>query len=199
MRILRAFGAALASLCAACAVHSVAPPADQAAPASNGAAPLYTAQERASLFGCSALTDSAMIIAEMKQKGTPIQDANAFFAGRPNSQLTQATVVKVYDDNVGNVWDYAVTFFGDCAARVSKVPRDRSGSAGFCMLNSMIATNAQASKAAGVPIEKVDRYFARFPGELPKAIIARVYAQSQNRAEAHAEAWNSCMAPISGS
>ena len=198
MRILRAFCAALAGLCAACAMHPAAPAASEAAPASSGAAPLYTAQERASLFGCSALTDSAMIIAEMKQKGTPIQDANAFFAERPNSQLTLATVVKVYDDKVGNVWDYAVSFFGDCAARVAKVPRERSGSAGFCMLNSMIATNAQASKAAGVPVEKVDRYFARFPGELPRAIIARVYAQSQSRAEAHADAWNSCMAPISG-
>ncbi len=206
MRIIHAFTTALACLCAACAVHPVAPAAAAppgtavlpAAGAPDNAAPLYSAQEKASLFGCSALTDSAMIVAEMKQKGIPRQDAKAFFANRPNSQLTLATVDKVYDDSVGNVWDYATSFFGDCATHVARVPRERSGPASFCMLNSMIATNAQASKDAGVPIEKVDQYFAGFPGDQPRAIIAGVYAQSQTRAEAHAQVWNACMASISG-
>ena len=197
MKILRAFAMALGVFCAACSVHPVTPAASSGTAQAAGGVPHYSAQERASLYGCSALTDSAMIIAEMKQKGAPIQDVKAFFADRPNAQLTLATVDRVYDDKIGNVWDYAVVFFGDCATRVSQVPRDRSGPAGFCMLNSMIAANAQASKTAGVPIEKVDQYFSRFPGELPKAIIARVYAQSQTRAQAHAEAWNACMAPIS--
>jgi len=206
MRIFRAFAAALACLCGACSLHPVVPaasatPGTAVAPATatpGNAAPLYSAQEKASLFGCSALTDSAMIIAEMKQKGVPIQDAKAFFANRPNSQLTLATADKVYDDKVGNVWDYATGFFDDCAAHVSKVSRERSGPASFCMLNSMIAANAQGSKAAGLPIEQVDRYFAGFPGDQPKAIVAGVYAQSQTRAEAHAQVWNACMAPISG-
>ena len=205
MRIFRAFTAALACLCAACSTQPVQPAAsatagtavtpDAGAPANP--APLYSAQEKTSLFGCSALTDSAMITAEMKRKGTPVQDAKAFFASRPNSQLTLAVVDEVYDDSVGNVWDYATRFFGDCAAGVSRVPRERSGQASFCMLNSMIATNAQASKEAGVPIEKVEQYFAGFPGDQPKAIIAGVYARSLTRAEAHAQVWNACMAPIS--
>ncbi|MDB5976086.1 MAG: hypothetical protein JWR07_2846 [Nevskia sp.] len=198
MKILRVFAAALGVFCAACSTHPVTPAADGGPAQAAASVPHYSAQERGSLYGCSALTDSAMIIAEMKQKGAPIQDVKAVFADRPNAQLTLATVDRVYDDKVGNVWDYAVTFFGDCATRVSRVPRDRSGPAGFCMLNSMIAANAQASKMAGVPIEKVDQYFSRFPGELPKSIIAGVYARSQTRAEAHAEAWNACMAPISG-
>jgi hypothetical protein len=196
------WAAALACLCTACASTPSAP-----GPAASAAAPadssgktrsLYSATESASLFGCSALTDSAMIIAEMKQKGMSLEQAKAYFAARPNSELTLATADLVYDAAVGNVWDYATKFFGDCAASVSKVPRSRSGPASFCMLNSMIAANAQASKQAGVPIEKVESYFAVFPGDTPKAIITRVYSQSQTRAAAHAEAWNACMAQISG-
>ena len=202
MRIFRAVAATLSCLCAACAVHPVAPAASTGpgavTPAAGTAAPLYSARERASLFGCSALTDTAMIVADMKHRGVSLQDVKGFYAGRPNSDLTLATADKVYDDKVGNIWDYATVFFGDCATRVSLVPRERTGPASFCMLNSMIAASAQASREAHVPIEKVEQYFAGFPGDQPRAIITRVYAQSQSRAEAHAEAWNACMAPISG-
>ena len=200
MTISRLMALALAALCAACSMHRVEPETAAAAALPSAGGPLYTARERASLFGCSALTDSAMIIAEMKRKGVPLNDVKAFFADRPNAQLTQATADRVYDDQVGNVWDYAVGFFDQCAAGVSQVPRQRSGPASFCMLNSMIAATAQGSREAGVPIEQVDQYFAGFPGALPKAIIAQVYAApaQQTRAEAHAQAWNGCMAPISG-
>jgi len=200
MKICNVLAAALTCLGAACASNPAPESATTtAAPVSPApAAALYSAAERASLFGCSALSDSAMIVAEMKRKGTPIADAKAYFADRPNAQLTLATVDEVYDAHIDNVWDYATRFFGDCAAQVSGVPRQRSGPASFCMLDSLIATTAQASHEAGVPIEKVEGYFAGFPGERPKAIIAGVYAQEQTRAAAHAQAWNTCMDSISG-
>lgn len=203
MTLFRIVAPVLAGLAAACSTQPAVPAASPAAPppaaaADAAGAPQYSASERASLFGCSALTDSAMIIAEMKHKGASVSQAKAFFADRPNAQLTLATVDRVYDDPVGNVWDYALRFFGDCAAGVSQVPRERSGPASFCMLNGMIAANAQGSSDAGVPIEQVEQYFAGFPGELPKSIIAGVYAHPQTRAQAHADAWNACMAPLSG-
>jgi hypothetical protein len=198
MKIFRALAFTLLCLGAGCASNPPPAPVPASADSAPMPAALYTAKERASMFGCSALTDSAMIIAEMKRNGASRQDAKAFFADRPNAPLTLATVDKVYDDRIGNVWDYATVFFTDCAAHVSAVPRDRSGPASFCMLNSMIAATAQASRQADVPIEKVNQYFAGFPGALPQSIIAGVYAQTQTRAEAHAQAWNSCMEKISG-
>src|SRR5580698_2550678 len=114
MRIFRAVAAALSCLCAACAVHPVAPAASTGpgavTPAAGTAAPLYSARERASLFGCSALTDTAMIVADMKHRGVSLQDVKGFYAGRPNSDLTLATADRVYDDKVGNIWDYATVF-----------------------------------------------------------------------------------------
>jgi hypothetical protein len=193
----------LACLGAACTSNPVIPadPADPAAvagPAPAQPAALYSAAERSDLFGCSALTDTAMIIAEMKQNGTLIEAAKGYFAGRPNADLTLATVDMVYDAAIKNIWDYATVFFRDCATHVAKVPATRSGPASVCMLDGMIAANAQTSKQAGVPIDKVERYFSGFAGDMPKAIIARVYAQPQTRAAAHAQAWNSCMDSISG-
>jgi len=199
VKICNVLAAALACLGAACASNPAPGSTTATTPGPSApAAALYSAKERASLFGCSALTDSAMIIAEMKRKGMPIAEVKAYFADRPNAQLTLATADQVYDAHIDNVWDYATKFFGDCAAQVSGVPHERSGPASFCMLDSMIATTAQASQEAGVPIEKVDQYFAGFPGDRPRAIIAGVYAQAQTRAVAHAEAWNACMGPISG-
>jgi hypothetical protein len=193
MKISRILAAPPGLVLASVTLAGLAACATAPVPQAPATTAMYAPAERANLFGCSALTDSAMIIAEMKRKGAPRDTAKGYFAGRPNADLTLATVDLVYDAHIVNVWDYATVFFGDCAAHVARVPATRAGPAGFCMLNSMIAATAQGSQAEGTPIDQVERYFAGFPGELPRAIIARAYAQPQSRAAAHAQAWNECM------
>ena len=84
-------------------------------------------------------------------------------------------------------------------AEPANVPPDRTGLAGYCKQNSMIAMTAQGYKDAGLPAEKVYGHFAKLdngPGSTPRPVIDWVYANSYTRANAGVEEWKACMAPL---
>jgi hypothetical protein len=193
MRILATILAGALSLCAGCAANAPSTPSAPPAPKA-----MYSAAEKTKLTPCVGMTDIAWSVAERKLRGEKIDQVKALYAPRPNSKLTLALVDKVYGESFRYSWDYAVSFFNECALEMASVPSDRARLAAYCMQNGMIASVAQTYRASGLPKEKAYERFAQFQGDTPRKIIDGVYAQSKSRAESEMETWQSCMAPISG-
>jgi hypothetical protein len=159
----------------------------------------YTAREYNGMSVCLGVTDTAWTNATQKLQGVSLADAKKHYDGKlegTQKDLALRTVDKVYGDSFTNPWDYAVSFFGECAENIAGVRKDRSGMAGYCMQNSMIGMTAWDYKNAGLPVEKVYEHFAKFNSATPHAIVDRVYAGSKARADIGLEEWKSCMEPL---
>jgi hypothetical protein len=159
----------------------------------------YTQREYNGMSACLGLTDTAFTNAAEKLQGISLADAKKFYDGKlvgTQKDLALRTVDKVYGDSFTNAWDYAISIFGECAENVAGVRKDRSGMAGYCMLNSLIGTNAWDFKKSGLPVEKVYEYFAKLNSVTPHAIIDRVYASSKSRGDIGVDEWKSCMDPL---
>jgi len=172
---------------AASATQPVPPPATRA--------PLYSHREYNAMTTCVGLTDNAYSIAVLRLKGRSLADVKSLYDATETAKLMLPLVDKVYGDKVPNAWEYAVAFFSECALNMGDVPASRSGLAGYCMQNGMIASIAARYRDGETPKNWVYEQFAPL-GETPKGIIDRVYAASKSRAEAELDAWKVCMAPI---
>src|SRR5580704_4553068 len=160
----------------------------------------YTQKEYSGLLGCVGLTDTAWKSASQKLAGVSIDDAKKIYDGHLEGALKTLNlhvVDKVYGDSFTNAWDYAVTFYGECAQNVADVGKDRSGLANYCMQNSIISMAAWEYKNAGEPVENVYQHFGKL-SEVPTArsIIDRVYAGSKSRADTSLDEWQSCAKPL---
>ena len=105
----------------------------------------YTEKEYTGLLGCVGLTDTAWKSASQKLAGISIDDAKKIYDGRLEGALKTLNlhvVDKVYGDSFTNAWNYAVTFYGECAQNVADVGKDRSGLANYCTQNSIISMTA---------------------------------------------------------
>ena len=162
----------------------------------------YTEKEYSAMLYCVGLTDTAWTNAEQKLQGVSLEDAKKRYEGKLDGNqktLVLRIVDRVYGDSFKSSWDYAVSFFSECGQNLANVPPDRTGLAGYCMQNSMIAMTAQGYKDAGLPAEKVYGHFAKLdngPGSTPRPVIDWVYANSYTRANAGVEEWKACMAPL---
>src|SRR5580658_4055495 len=101
----------------------------------------YTEKEYNALQSCHAMTMTAWMGAIRKLNGTSLADAKKYYDGRV--EAAEKDVIfrvfdKVYGDSFTNAWDYAVSFFGQCAQEIANVGKDRSSLASYCMQNSMI-------------------------------------------------------------
>lgn len=159
----------------------------------------YTDKEYRGLMACVGLADTAWTTAERKLKGVSLEEAKKRYGGKldgPAKDLPLRVIDKVYSDKFSNSWDYAVSFYRECAQNVADVPQDRSGMATYCMQNSMIGMTAQEYKEAGLPAEKATEHFAKFKADAPKLVIGWVYANSWTRADAGMEVWKTCAQPL---
>jgi hypothetical protein len=166
-------------------------------PSKPSLAKTYTAKERMQMTYCIGLSETARKAAIEKLRRTPIDEVKSLYDGKPNARLNVATVDKVYKEHVTTPWDYAVGFFGECAAELAGVSRDRVNLASFCMQNQLIADVAFQYKAAGKPKDQAYAQFAQFKSATPKAIVDQVYDSTKDRAAIRMEVWNSCMADLS--
>lgn len=160
----------------------------------------YTDKEYRGLLLCHGMTDTAWTNAVQKLNGVNIEDAKKHYDGRLEGALKDLTlhiVDTVYNDSFTNAWDYAVSFYGECAQNVAKVGKDRSGLANYCMQNSMIGMTAAEYRTSGQPVEKAYQYFGKLGAEPTlRSVIDRVYAGSKSRADAGVDEWQSCMKPL---
>ncbi|HKV25793.1 MAG TPA: hypothetical protein VJN93_14460 [Candidatus Acidoferrum sp.] len=159
---------------------------------------VYTDKEYSGMLACVGMTDTAWTNAAQKLKGVSLADATKYYDGRLQGSpkdMALLIVNQVYKDSFTNAWDYAVSFFGDCALNIAKVGKDRSGPANYCMQNSMIAMTAWEYRNSGQPIENVYPQFAKL-GATPRSIIDRVYAGSLPRAQTGLDLWESCVQPL---
>lgn len=159
----------------------------------------YSDKEYSGMLSCVGMTDIAWGTALQKLKGLSLADVQKYQNEHQNEavkHLSLLIVDQVYKDSFTNAWEYAVSFFGECALNLANVPKDRSGLAGYCMQNAMIGMVAWESKNAGQPIENVYQSFARFNSPTPRSIIDRAYASSNRREEIGLNEWKSCMQPM---
>ena len=157
----------------------------------------YTLDERAKMTVCVGLTDVAQRIAEQKRRGQRIEDVKAYYAAGANARLFVPLVDKVYGATFTNAWDYAVSFFMECAREMASVSGGHVEPAAWCLQHGMIASVAHTDQAAGVPKEQTYERFTVLSGEAPRAIIDDVYARPRLRAQVVLDAWNRCVAPLS--
>jgi hypothetical protein len=159
----------------------------------------YKDKEYSGLLECEGMTDTAWTNAVQKLNGVKIEDAKKRYDGRLKDTLKSLAlhiIDKVYSDSFTNAWDYAVSFYGECAQNVADVGKDRSNSAAFCMQNSMIAMTAAEYRTSGQPVENAYHYFGKLGDEkTPRSIIDRIYTGSKSRAETGLDEWQSCMKP----
>ncbi|HXE36288.1 MAG TPA: hypothetical protein VN087_20405 [Verrucomicrobiae bacterium] len=159
----------------------------------------YTEKEYNALQSCHAITMTAWMGAIRKLNGTSLADAKKYYDGRV--EAAEKDVIfrvfdKVYGDSFTNAWDYAVSFFGQCAQDIANVGKDRSSLASYCMQNSMIGGTAWDYKNSGQPAENAYQHFANLAGSAPHTIIDRVYAGSKSRIDVAWGEWQSCMKPL---
>ena len=158
----------------------------------------YTAKEWGQLTFCIGLSETARRAAAEKLRGTPIEEVKKGYEAKPNARLNIAAVDKVFSEHVSTAWDYAVSFFGECAREMAGVSPDRVKLASFCMQNQLMADVAFQYKASGKPREQAYAQFAQFKSSTPKSIVDLVYASTKERAAVRMEVWNTCMANLSG-
>jgi len=160
----------------------------------------YTNKEYSGLLECHGMTDTAWTNAVQKMAGVKIEDAKKRYDERlegPLKNLALHIIDRVYSDSFTNAWDYAVSFYGECAQNVADVAKDRSDSAAFCMQNSMIAMTAAEYRTNGQPVESAYHYFGSLGDEkTPRSIIDRIYTGSKSRAETGLDEWQSCIKPL---
>ena len=160
----------------------------------------YTEKEYTGLLACHGMTDTAWTNAIQKLSGVSLADAKKRYDGRLEGRvkdLALLVVGQVYKDSFTNAWDYAVSFYSECAQNIANVAKDRSSMANYCMQNSMIGMTASEYRNGGQPVEKAYQYFGKLGAEAtPRSIIDRVYAGSKSRAEAGLDEWQSCMKPL---
>jgi len=160
----------------------------------------YTDKEYTGLLACHGMTDVAWTNAVQKLKGVSLEDAKKHYDGRLEGRMKDLALLvvnQVYKDSFTNAWDYAVSFYGECAQNIADVGKDRSGLANYCMQNSMIAMTAAEYRTSGQPVENAYHYFGKLGDEkTPRSIIDRIYTGSKARAETGLDEWQSCMKPL---
>ena len=161
-------------------------------------APKYTAKEKSNMTMCVGMTDTARMAADAKSKGVSAQELKDRRTSGPMLELYNMTIDKVFQDKFTLPFDYAISFFDDCALNIANVPKDRVKFANYCNVNSMLAGRAHEYKKSGMSKEKVYEAFAQFGSETPRRIVDQVYAGSNNRAASAMNEWNSCIGPITG-
>ena len=114
------------------------------------------------------------------------------------SDIKLKLVEMVYAADVKNSWDYTISFFKQCSARVANIPNSRIRMASFCNLNSLIADVAYSFKVRNDDREKVYMFFKGMNQGSIKKVVNKVYDENKSAGEARLEAWNSCMANFSG-
>lgn len=169
------------------------PPAQKATPAAAGKG--YSTQERTKLILCVGLTDTAWTVAREKKAGVTKEAVRARYTKMPKPELAFATVDKVFQDEVGHPWDYAVKFFKECAENLANVPQHRTDLGAYCVQNVMIAGLALEKKTAGVAQDEAARSFSAFKSETPRKIVGRVYASAEQRGPLLMGEWESCIGP----
>jgi hypothetical protein len=160
----------------------------------------YTDKEYTGLLLCEGMTDTAWTNASQKLKGVSIDDAKKVYDGRLEGALKTLAlhvIDKVYGDSFTNAWDYAVSFYGECAQNAANVGKDRSDLANYCMQRAMIGMTAWEYKKASQPVENVYKTLGKI-SEVPSArsVIDRVYAGSKSRADTALDEWQSCVKPF---
>lgn len=159
----------------------------------------YTQKEYNDLQSCHAMTMTAWMGAIRKLDGTSLADAKKYYDGRVEAaqkEVISRVFDKVYGDTFTNAWEYAVSFFGQCAQDLANVAKDRLSPASYCMQNSMIGATAWDYKNSGQPAENAYQHFANLAGSDPHSIIERVYAGSKSRVEVAWGEWESCTKPV---
>ena len=160
----------------------------------------YTDKEYTGLLRCHGMTDVAWTNAVQKLNGVSQEDAKKHYDGRLEGRMKDLALLvvnQVYKDSFTNAWDYAVSFYGECAQNIADVGKDRSNLANYCMQNSMIGMTAAEYRISGQPVEDAYRHLGKLGAKAtPRSIIDRVYAGSKSRAEAGLDEWQSCMKPL---
>jgi hypothetical protein len=160
----------------------------------------YTDKEYTGLLRCHGMTDVAWTNAVQKLNGVSLEDAKKHYDGRLEGRMKDLALLvvnQVYKDSFTNAWDYAVSFYAECAQNIADVGKDRSGLANYCMQNSMIGATAAEYRISGQPVKDAYQYFGKLGAEAtPRSIIDRVYAGSKSRAEAGLDEWQSCAKPL---
>jgi hypothetical protein len=156
----------------------------------------FTQDERNALTLCVGMTDNAFSIAARKLRGATEAQIKASYAAAPDRNLLLPMVEKIYNDLFTRSWDYAVSFYSECALNLGKVNAERAQMPGYCMQNSMIAASAWDGRRAGRSKQAVLGDFAGLKSDTPKTIVDGVYASTADRTHAVHSTWDDCMRPI---
>jgi hypothetical protein len=155
----------------------------------------YSKDQVGRLTYCVGLTDTAWSIATMKLAGKSKEEVRKSYANHPNPTLITAEIDEVFSNSISRAWDYSVQFFRDCAVNVANVATASTDTGAYCMQNAMLSGLAQEHKAAGMSKKQAYESLP-IPGETPKALVDAVYKNSDDRANAMLNAWNTCIAPV---
>lgn len=177
---MRWLAAALFATCGAALAQAPAAPS------------VYSKEEASRLFSCVGFAAHAKTIVERKQRGTPAENVKKTYQGGRLEPLMFPFVDKVYGDPGAKPWEYAGSFFNECAQNVAGVTLQRVEKANYCMFNSLIALSAQQARDAGIPKERAYS-FAPAPGEASRAIIDGIYAHKGAGGQEYSAAWTWCI------
>jgi len=155
----------------------------------------YSADERARLGLCAAMTDNAYSLAHRRMAFETIESARQLYADAPEPARTEmlALVDKVWSDTVMSDWSYANQFFFECTQKLTPVARPRLGRAGYCLQNRLVAASTYAAKRHGDTRQVAQGRFAYFDSPATLGVIDNVYANDKTLVQVEADAWDRCI------
>lgn len=157
---------------------------------------LYSEKDYSGLTHCLGLSYSARRVADYKLKGTSISDVKKTISKdttRKSRKLISELIDVVYTEKFKSSWKYSIGFFKKCSNKVALVSDPRVKHAVFCVFNSYISDAAYSFKVQGKDKEKAYKYFSKFKGKTPNAIIDKVYEKVESRRSARLIPWRGCM------
>ena len=193
MSRLRILALTLATLLGSCA--STQPPLNQSSSSSTKA--IYTSQKDLDLHFCALLTVNAMHTAKRKLGGDSIErvlDDHAAEAP-PHGEVKQAMVRHVYEASFSDPWDFATTFFNDCALHGRGIAKDLIPMAAECAWKLRIGSMAHVFGRLGVPPEKTWKILPA-GSERARDVVLEAYRTQKDSHDFTDEVWRSCMPPV---
>ncbi|QGX41029.1 hypothetical protein [Permianibacter aggregans] len=160
-------------------------------------APIYTANEASRLSFCFSLTGNAYTVARRKAAGESEESVRNSYSAASTAKLLVPVVEKVFEDSFSNSFDYAVSFFTECAQNVANVAQERSKDAAYCTMNGLIAARALEDKEAGRSKEEAYKFGAQFNSKTPTMIVDEIYQSNKPRTKPVLSVWNECIGPMS--
>lgn len=154
----------------------------------------YTSQQDLELHFCALLTVNAMHTAKRKLSGDSIERVMADHAAEkpPYREMKQAMVRHVYEASFNDPWDFATTFFDDCARHGRGVAEDRIPMAAECAWRLRIGSMAHVFSRLGAPLEKTWKTLPT-GSERARDVVLEAYRTPKDSHDFTDEVWRTCM------